>query len=105
VRTGNTTIKLNRWQVAELRRIAQRHGYIADRGLGVGEGSISQLIAAIAAGEIILLLLPDEQRGELARWLDGEEAMDWIVQDALRTLREAIREADERAARAEAEEE
>lgn len=57
----HTSIELCLGDAAALRRIAAAHGYLQTRGAGAGQlGSVSQLLQAIAAGEVATVLLPDE---------------------------------------------
>lgn len=49
-----TTIKLNSGDKAKLQAIAKKLGIVQGRGNTPNEGSISGLMKAIAAGEIIL---------------------------------------------------
>ena len=45
-----------------LAAMAAQHGYINQRGPKHGAGNVAELMAAIATGEVKLLLLPDGQR-------------------------------------------
>lgn len=48
--------------MATLAQIAAEHGYTNRAGPNPGAGNVAELMAAIAAGEVKLLLLPDEQQ-------------------------------------------
>ena len=48
----NTSIAVNADTIAALREIAASLGYIADRGVLRGQGSVSGLMDAIARGEV-----------------------------------------------------
>jgi hypothetical protein len=73
---------------AALSEIAKRHGYIRPRAPG-GQGSIGDLLIAIASGEVALVLLPDEHVTWAIEHLEavGEEWADSIAR-ALREARE-----------------
>lgn len=45
-----------------LAALAAQHGYTNRAGPNPGAGNVAELMAAIAAGEVKLLLLPDEQQ-------------------------------------------
>lgn len=50
-----TTIYVTSTSLQEMTNLAQKHGYFQKRGVGAKKiGSISQLIEAIAQGELIL---------------------------------------------------
>lgn len=48
--------------LAALAEIALAFGYINHAGPNPGAGNVAELLAAIANGELALILLPDEQR-------------------------------------------
>jgi hypothetical protein len=54
---------------AALRRVAERHGYTSTRGPRAGQGNAIEVILALDSGELATVLLPDEQRWWLIRWL------------------------------------
>ena len=54
---------------AALRHIAQRLGYIAERGPHAGGGSVQGLLAAIARGEAVVIRLMPEERAPLCFFL------------------------------------
>lgn len=60
--THRTTLNLSPAQLDALRRIADRLGYLADRGPTKGSGSVSALVQAIADGEVVLTV-PDMPLG------------------------------------------
>ena len=47
---------------AALRRVAERHGYLAMRGPHAGKGNPSALIQALDSGELATVLMADEER-------------------------------------------
>lgn len=50
--TNRTTLSVSSEHLATLRALAERLGYVTQRGPLVGEGSVSALIRAIADGEL-----------------------------------------------------
>lgn len=48
--------------LARAARIALAFGYVNHAGPNHGAGNVAELLTAIAAGELALVLLPDEQR-------------------------------------------
>lgn len=48
--------------LATLAEIALAFGYVNHAGPNPGAGNVAELLAAIASGELALVLLPDEQR-------------------------------------------
>lgn len=48
--------------LAALAQIALAFGYVNHAGPKPGAGNVAELLAAIAVGELALVLLPDEQR-------------------------------------------
>ncbi len=57
---------------AALRRIAERHGFLAQRGPHTGEGSATRLIDALITGDIVTLALTPADRRRLVEWLDTQ---------------------------------
>lgn len=53
--THRTTLVLSTEQLDALRRIADRLGYLADRGPTKGSGSVSALVQAIADGDAVVM--------------------------------------------------
>ena len=55
---------------SRLNELAGSMGYKADpKSPTAGQGLLAALLVAIDAGEVALVLLPDEQQGMVARWL------------------------------------
>ena len=55
---------------SRLNELAGSMGYKADpKSPTAGQGLLAALLVAIDAGEVAVVLLPDEQRGMAARWL------------------------------------
>jgi hypothetical protein len=55
---------------SRLNELAGALGYVADaKSPTAGQGLLAALLVAIDAGEVALVLLPDEQQGMVARWL------------------------------------
>jgi hypothetical protein len=54
---------------AALRAIAERHGYMAERGPHAREGS-SSLVDALVAGELVTISVTPGERKKLLRWLE-----------------------------------
>ena len=52
------TLKLNDKQLSTLRGIAKRSGFIMDRGKLVGDGSIQQMLVAVADGQYSMAVWP-----------------------------------------------
>ncbi len=71
---------------ATLRTIAERHGYLAARGPHTGEGSASQLIDALLAGEVVTLALTPADRHHLVAWLDTLPAPEGRLAPILHSL-------------------
>lgn len=101
----NTTISLPPGAAKALRRVAEFHGFTATRGLAVGMGSISELMASIASGETVTVLIDDEPRAQLLEWLKRQhEALkpqsieEMALEEALRALIRCLEFADERSA-------
>ncbi len=85
-----TTIRLSPGSVRALRGLARSHGYTQSRGAGAGElGSISQLMDAIACGEVATVLLPDEHFAPAIAALEvlDDSGFGWAtsIADSLRT--------------------
>ena len=81
-------------EAAIKRQIAASHGYTISRGPRTGEGSALQLDLAIISGEVATLLIGEEDRRAVCRWidenLDAVAADDWIAAGALYDIREAL---------------
>jgi hypothetical protein len=86
---------LTQEETNEVRRafadIAASHGYLATRSKHV-RGSPGALMMAIASGEVITVLLPDEQRTALAQFLRiaANEHPDGIVAEGAGDLADAL---------------
>ena len=76
---------------AALRAIAERHGFYAARGPHTGEGSASQLIDALLAGEIVTLALSPAERRRLVVWLDTPSPADAALSALLRGVAAQLR--------------
>ena len=78
-----------------LNDLAADLGYIAHRGPTAGQGLIAQALVALDAGELALVLLPDEQYGPAIAHLEslGEEWADTIAASLRAALERAV-EAD-----------
>lgn len=50
-----STLHLTSDHIAKLQTIAERLGYVAERGAATGKGSASALIRAIADGDVIVI--------------------------------------------------
>ena len=83
----------------KLNAIAAAHGYIAHAGQTAGEGNAAALLAGIAAGEVALVMLPDEQRAWVVEFLESAAATaSRPLVDALTSIADALREASAREA-------
>jgi hypothetical protein len=78
----------------ELSSIALAHGYQAYRGKA--RGSIFELLASIVSGEIVLVLLADEERDAAIRFLRRAELQSLAERDALQVIADALDEARQR---------
>jgi len=92
---------------ARLNALAAAHGYTATRGPTAGQGNLAELLRAIDAGEVALVLLPEQNRASAIRWLReqaqqlGAEANDFStlgLAEALETFADALSDAADRAA-------
>lgn len=93
---------------AALRRIAERHGYIATRGPHAGRGNPSELVQALDAGELATVLLDSDARwrviAELERHAATLEDTDYDLSLAIRSAADQLRAAAEREYQLEVEE-
>lgn len=55
--------------MAAMATIAAQHGYVNLAGPKPGQGNVAELLAAIAAGEVALVLLPDEHTSIVVEFL------------------------------------
>lgn len=55
--------------MATLAGIAASHGYVNAGGPNSGAGSVAELLAAIASGEVAVVKLDDAQRNVVIPWL------------------------------------
>ncbi len=76
---------------AALRAIAERHGFYAARGPHTGEGSASQLIDALLAGEVVTLALSPADRRRLVTWLDEAPPPEGRLATVLHSLAAQLR--------------
>jgi len=92
---------------ARLNDQAAAHGYTAVRGPTAGQGNLAELLRAIDAGEVALVLLPEQNRASAIAWLRDQaqqleaEANDFStlgLAEALETFAEALSDAADRAA-------
>jgi len=92
---------------SRLNELARSMGYLAVSGRTVGQGNLAALLVAIDAGEVALVLLPDEQQGMVARWL-RERAVAMTANaplaEALSTIAAALEAAVDRERAADARE-
>lgn len=76
-----------------LAALAAQHGYINQRGPKYGAGNVAELMAAIATGEVKLLLLPDEQQtlaAEFLRQSAADCAANVPLADALTAIADSL---------------
>ena len=76
-----------------LTSLAAQHGYINQRGPKHGAGNVAELMAAIATGEVKLLLLPDEQQtlaAEFLRQAAADCAANVPLADALTDIADSL---------------
>lgn len=57
---------------AILRRVAERHGYVATRGPRAGQGNPAELVEALDAGELVTVLIDPDERRHLIAWLEQQ---------------------------------
>lgn len=93
---------------ARLNELAGSMGYkAAPQSPTAGQGLLAALLVAIDAGEVALVLLPDEQQGMVARWL-REQAVAMTANapltEALATIAASLEDAAERERAADARE-
>lgn len=84
---------------ARLNTLAGTLGYTASSGRTKGAGNVAALLQAIDAGEVAVVLLPDEQRGMVAAWLRNEAAAmaaNGPLADALAVIAGALEAAADR---------
>lgn len=84
---------------SRLNDLAGEFGYIAVAGRTAGRGTLSKLLIAIDSGEVALVLLPDEQRSSMVKFLrqvaaDGQR--DSLVTEAAESIAQALEQAIER---------
>lgn len=87
---------------AALRKVAERHGYVATRGPRPGQGSPSELIQALDDGELATVLLDPDDRAWLVAWLreqaeamGSDERMAALYAPILRSVAEQLSPSDE----------
>ncbi len=75
-----------------LRRVAEYHGYTAQRGPRAGQGNVVELALAIGSGELATVLLPDEQRSMAIRWLNeqAQQVSDLSLAEALKSIADQL---------------
>ena len=74
---------------AALRAIAERHGYLAERGPHAREGSSSRLVDALVAGELVTISLTPGERKKLLQWLEQAPSAD--IAGIIRNLTAQVR--------------
>ncbi|MBA2680292.1 MAG: hypothetical protein H0U76_18080 [Ktedonobacteraceae bacterium] len=81
-----------------LREVAEYHGYASTRGPHAGKGNVVELALAIGSGEIATILLPDEERSQVIRWLDEQAKTvdDPFLGNVLKSLAKQLHAAVER---------
>jgi len=99
---------------ARLNEIAAGFGYTATRGPTTGRGNLAEMLRAIDAGEVALVLVPDNHQRPLAEFLrrtaagvraDAGSFQEIGLADSLEVVAEALDAAAERAERGELDEE
>ena len=73
-----------------LNQLAGEFGYTASRGPTTGQGNLAEMLIAIDAGELALVLLPDEQFGPALEVLDGLAAQDPYRNDWAATVARSL---------------
>jgi hypothetical protein len=75
-----------------LRKVAEYHGYLATRGPRTGQGDVVELAVAIGTGELATVLLADEQRHMVMRFLNGQAKIvdDFSLAEALESVARQI---------------
>lgn len=75
-----------------LNQIAAFHGYTSERGPTTGAGNAAELLQAIDSGEVAIVLLGDEQRSIVIRWLDEQSKLveDIPLADALKNIADQL---------------
>ena len=90
---------------SRLNELARSMGYLAVSGRTVGQGNLAALLVAIDAGEVAVVLLPDEQRGMAARWLrEQAECQPGPLAEALGSIAASLEDAADRERAADARE-
>ena len=90
---------------SRLNELARSMGYLAVSGRTVGQGNLAALLVAIDAGEVALVLLPDEQRAMAAAWLrEQAEGQPGPLAEALSTIAASLEAAVDRERAADARE-
>ena len=56
VKTKTMTLKLTKEQQYKLRQVAKTHGLVIGRGLFAEDGSIQQMLEAVAAGDLVITM-------------------------------------------------
>ena len=92
---------------SRLNELAGSMGYLAVSGRTVGQGNLAALLVAIDAGEVAVVLLPDEQRAMAARWLREQAvamAANAPLAEALGSIAASLEDAADRERAADARE-
>ena len=91
---------------SRLNELAGSMGYKADpKSPTAGQGLLAALLVAIDAGEVALVMLPDEQRGMVARWLrEQAEGQPGPLAEALGSIAASLEDAADRERAADARE-
>ena len=90
---------------SRLNKIAAGFGYTASAGPTTGQGNLAEMLTALDAGELVITLLPPEQRRWLLEWIEEQiPAMpqgnfrDIGIVEALETIAQSIQAANVRQA-------
>lgn len=79
--------------MSSLARIASEHGYTNMAGPKPGQGNVAELLAAIADGEVALVLLPDEHLSlavDFLRQAAREQSADLPLSNALSDIASSL---------------
>jgi hypothetical protein len=86
---------------SRLNDLAATFGYTAERGATAGQGNLAAMLVAIDAGELALVLLPDEQIHNALQELDRLYTADMFHNDWAATVAASLRAALQRGIEAE----
>ena len=82
--------------MATLAEIAASHGYINHAGPNPGAGNVAELLAAIAGGEVAIILLADTPRDLAIDFLRQQDRSHPSLAEALDAIAAALEEARQR---------